>query len=68
MIKDPFKDIYDVLSSDEKMFAFFAPQIQNMEKVISDLAEKSETIRQNQQKLGLLQEQLALLSLPVPKQ
>ncbi|WP_312269148.1 LeoA/HP0731 family dynamin-like GTPase [Pseudescherichia sp.] len=68
MIKDPFKDIYDVLSSDEKMFAFFAPQIQNMEKVISDLAEKSETIRQNQQTLGLLQEQLALLSLPVPKQ
>ncbi|MDG0799131.1 LeoA/HP0731 family dynamin-like GTPase [Pectobacterium punjabense] len=68
MIKDPFKDIYDILSSDEKMFAFFAPQIQNMEKVISDLTEKSNAIRQSQQKLGLLQGQLAQLSLPVPDQ
>lgn len=64
MIKDPFKDIYDVLSSDEKMFAFFAPQIQNMEKVIFDLTEKSATIRQNQEKLTLLQKQLVQLSPP----
>ncbi|MGL5600290.1 MAG: LeoA/HP0731 family dynamin-like GTPase [Silvania sp.] len=62
-IKDPFKDIYEVLSSDEKMFAFFAPQIQNMEKVIADLTEKSDAIRQNQHRLGLLQEQLTQLSL-----
>ncbi|WP_323640537.1 LeoA/HP0731 family dynamin-like GTPase [Pectobacterium polonicum] len=68
MIKEPFKDIYDILSSDEKMFAFFAPQIQNMEKVISDLTEKSNAIRQSQQKLGLLQGQLAQLSLPAPEQ
>lgn len=62
MIKDPFKDIYDVLSSDEKMFAFFAPQIQSMEKVIADLTEKSNTICQSQQKLTLLQERLTQLS------
>ncbi|GKW26156.1 LeoA/HP0731 family dynamin-like GTPase [Pectobacterium polonicum] len=68
MIKEPFKDIYDILGSDEKMFAFFAPQIQNMEKVISDLTEKSNAIRQSQQKLGLLQGQLAQLSLPAPEQ
>ncbi|ASY74424.1 LeoA/HP0731 family dynamin-like GTPase [Pectobacterium polaris] len=68
MIRDPFKDIYLILSSDEKMFAFFAPQIQNMEKVISDLTEKSNAIRQSQQKLGLLQGQLAQLSLPAPEQ
>ncbi|MDC9821147.1 dynamin family protein [Pectobacterium polonicum] len=68
MIKEPFKDIYDILGSDEKMFAFFAPQIQNMERVISDLTEKSNAIRQSQQKLGLLQGQLAQLSLPAPEQ
>ena len=33
MIKDPFSDIYSVLSSDEKTFAFFAPQIQEMENL-----------------------------------
>lgn len=68
MIKEPFKDIYDVLSSEAKMFAFFAPQIQNMEKVISDLIEKSNTIRQNQQKLTLIQEQLTQLDLPAPEE
>lgn len=66
-IKAPFKDIYEVLSSDEKMFAFFAPQIQNMEKVIVDLTEKSDAIRQNQHKLGLIQEQLTQLSLSAPE-
>ncbi|MEF4961791.1 LeoA/HP0731 family dynamin-like GTPase [Escherichia coli] len=58
MIKDPFSDIYSVLSSDEKMFAFFAPQIQEMEKVICDLTEKSDTIRKSQQKLSILQQKL----------
>lgn len=58
MIKDPFSDIYSVLSSDEKTFAFFAPQIQEMEKVICDLAEKSDTIRKSQQKLSILQQKL----------
>ncbi|WP_333495284.1 LeoA/HP0731 family dynamin-like GTPase [Kluyvera sp. CHPC 1.251] len=58
MIKDPFSDIYSVLSSDEKTFAFFAPQIQEMENVIRDLTEKSDTIRKSQQKLSLLQQQL----------
>lgn len=58
MIKDPFSDLYSVLSSDEKTFAFFAPQIQEMENVIRDLTEKSDTIRKSQQKLSLLQQQL----------
>ena len=58
MIKDPFSDIYSVLSSDEKTFAFFAPQIQEMEKVICDLTEKSDTIRKSQQKLSILQQKL----------
>lgn len=67
IIKEPFKDIYDVLNSDEKTFAFFAPQIQNMEQVVAELTAKSQTIRDNQQKLSLIQSQLAQLTLPAPE-
>lgn len=66
IIKEPFKDIYDVLISDEKMFAFFAPQIQNMELVITEMMGKNHAIRESQQKLTLIQSQLAHLTLPAP--
>ncbi|HAX9835780.1 LeoA/HP0731 family dynamin-like GTPase [Citrobacter braakii] len=66
IIKEPFKDIYEVLISDEKMFAFFAPQIQNMELVITEMMGKSHAIRESQQKLTLIQSQLAHLTLPAP--
>ncbi|MBN3231240.1 LeoA/HP0731 family dynamin-like GTPase [Pectobacterium brasiliense] len=67
IIKEPFKDIYDVLISDEKMFAFFAPQIKNLEQVVTELTAKSQTIRDNQQKLTLIQSQLTQLTLPTPE-
>lgn len=67
IIKEPFKDIYDVLISGKKMFAFFAPQIQNMEQVITEMTGKSHTIRGSQQKLTLIQSQLAQLTLPAPE-
>lgn len=66
IIKEPFKDIYDVLISDEKMFSFFAPQIQNMELVITEMMGKNHAIRESQQKLILIQSQLAHLTLPAP--
>lgn len=66
IIKESFKDIYDVLISDEKMFAFFAPQIQNMELVITEMMGKSHAIRESQQKLTFIQSQLAHLTLPAP--
>lgn len=62
IIKEPFKEIYDVLSSDEKMFAFFAPQIQNLEQVVTELTAKSQVIRDNQQKLMIIQSKLAQLT------
>lgn len=62
IIKVPFKDLYDLLSSEEQTFAFFAPQIQEMEKVVKELTEKSQAIRDSQQKLSLFQTQLAELS------
>lgn len=63
IIKEPFKDIYDLLTSDEEMFAFFAPQIQNLEQVVTELTAKSQAVRDNQQKLTLIQSQLAQLTL-----
>lgn len=66
IIKEPFMDIYELLNSDEKMFAFFAPQILNMEQVVTELTAKSQTIRDNKQKLMLIQSQLAQLTLPAP--
>ncbi|WP_182057632.1 LeoA/HP0731 family dynamin-like GTPase [Pantoea sp. ME81] len=66
IIKEPFMDIYELLNSDEKMFAFFAPQILNMEQVVTELTAKSQTIRDNKQKLVLIQSQLAQLTLPAP--
>ena len=66
-IKEPFKDIYDVLDSDEKMFVFLAPQILSMEQVVTELTTKSQTIRDNQQKLTLIKSQLAQLTLPAPE-
>ncbi|HAS8352048.1 TPA: GTP-binding protein [Vibrio vulnificus] len=67
IIRKSFKDIYDVLSSDKKIFAFFAPQIQNLEQIVTELTAKSQTIRDNQQKLTLIQLQLAQLTLPTQK-
>ena len=46
----------------KKSLLFFAPQIQHMENVIVDLTEKNNFIRQNRQKIELLQEQLTQLS------
>ncbi len=41
IIKEPFKDIYDVLDPDEKCSFLFASQIQNLEQVVTELTEKS---------------------------
>lgn len=66
LIQEAFKEIYDILADDEKMFAFFAPQIVNMEKVVNDLQQTSVTITQNQEKLGILHQKLVdMKALPV---
>lgn len=58
LIQEAFKEIYDILADDLKMFAFFAPQIADMEKVVNDLRQTSVTITHNQQKLGVLHQKL----------
>lgn len=64
MIKGAFKDIYDVISHDEKMFDFFAPQLKDFEKIVSDMGDSAELIRINRDKVMRIQERLNSLALP----
>lgn len=64
VIKGAFKDIYDLISHDEMMFDFFAPQLKEFEKIVSGMSENSELIRSNRSKVTRLQERLNSLALP----
>lgn len=66
-IKDAFKDIYDLISNDEKMFECFAPQLKEFEKIVRAMADSAETIRTNRSKVERIQTQLNTL-LPAPGQ
>jgi predicted GTPase len=57
-IKSAFKDVYDLLSDDEKMFDFFAPQLREFEHIVATLNDSAKTIRENQEKFGLIEQQL----------
>ncbi|CAM4076355.1 LeoA/HP0731 family dynamin-like GTPase [Serratia silvae] len=65
IVKGSFKDICIILADDEKIISFFAPQIVAAEKVITELSEKTQAVRDNKQKLVGLQMQLQTLGLPV---
>ncbi len=63
VIKSAFKDIYDLISHDEKMFDVFAPQLKEFEKVVHEMREGAEQIRTNRNKIVSIQERLNGLSL-----
>ena len=63
LVKSAFKDIYDIISHDEKMFNTFAPQLKEFAKVFQTMAEGAELIRGNRSKVARIQEQLNGLSL-----
>ena len=63
VIKSAFKDIYDLLSDDEKMFSFFAPQLQEFEKIMKTMAERADLIQSKQERLVHAQQMLAGLPL-----
>lgn len=64
VIKSAFKDIYDLISNDEKMFEFFAPQLREFEKVVHGMSENAELIRTNRDKIMRIQQQLNGFALP----
>jgi len=64
LIKDAFKDIYDVLGDDERVFEFFAPQIKQFEKIVAEIDGKSDEIRASRERVRLVQQKLKALELP----
>ena len=64
VIKSAFKDIYDLISHDEKMFDFFAPQLNEFEKIVLNMSESAELIRTNRDKVVRVQERLSHLAPP----
>lgn len=61
MIKGAFKDIYDLISHDEKMFEFVAPQLKEFERIVRGMSDTAELIRTNRNKVMHIQEQLCAL-------
>ena len=65
VIKGSFKDIYDIISDDEKLMVFFAPQLKQFEKIVETVEEQSAVIRTSQTKLQGVKTKLnELISLP----
>ncbi|KVC21894.1 GTP-binding protein [Burkholderia diffusa] len=62
VIKSTFKDIYDILSNDEKILDFFAPQLREFERIVATMGENARTIRESREKFGLIERQLKALA------
>lgn len=63
VIKEAFKDVYDLLADDQKMFDFFAPQLKEFEHIVTGMGESADLIRTNRDKVKHIQEQLDGLDL-----
>lgn len=63
LIKSAFKDIYDILGNDERIFDFFAPQLKEYENIIREMSQGADLIRANQKKVEHVQMQLKNLPL-----
>lgn len=63
VIKADFKEIYDLIADDEKLFQFFAPQLKEFEKVLSQMSASAELIRSNKVKISHIQNELNSLGL-----
>jgi GTPase SAR1 family protein len=66
MIKGAFKDIYDLIGDDEKMFGFFAPQLAEFEKVVATIRESAEKIQNSRARIAQVRQRLDHLPLPGP--
>lgn len=66
-IKGSFKNIYDLLSSDEQIYEFFAPQLKEFEKVVIDMKQSADGIRTSRNKVEAIQHRLQNLALEKPE-
>lgn len=58
MIKEAFKDIYDILAEDQKLFEFFAPQLETFQKLMDTVDNQVRDIRASQESIELIQHKL----------
>jgi GTPase SAR1 family protein len=63
LVKDAFKDIYDVISDDQKLFHFFSPQLKEFEELMQNLDEQANEVRRNQKSIHAVQQKLKALRL-----
>jgi GTPase SAR1 family protein len=61
MIMEPFRDLYSILSDDAKILAYFAPQLQEFEKIVFNLKSEAAELQNKHKKLEHIQKELALL-------
>lgn len=64
IIKDAFKNIYEILAQDERIFEFFAPDLKRFEQIVLEMSKGSEKIQINKQKISRIQDELSSLTLP----
>lgn len=57
-VKDHFKVVYDIFSSDQKMLETFAPQLRDFEATLSELRKGAASFTQAQQKVALIENRL----------
>jgi hypothetical protein len=62
MIKGAFKDIYDLISDDNKLFDSFAPQLESLEKVVVEMNAGAEEVESNLLKIKTAEQQLQSLN------
>ena len=60
-IKRAFKDIYDILADDERMFEFFAPQLREFEQIVRKVANDAEKVHTSREQIKSIQGRLQAL-------
>lgn len=61
MIREAFKELYDVLCDDLKLFDYFAPQLKTFEQLIIEVESQVKNIRASQQTLDFISAKLKTL-------
>jgi hypothetical protein len=61
LVKEHFKSVYDLLISDEKMLAAFAPQLRGFEITLNELKNGAESLMQAQKKVESIEGRLQTL-------
>jgi len=58
LIKSSFKDIYDILSDSEKVLQFFAPELEQLKKVVADVDHNKTLIQTKKEKIASIRMKL----------